>query len=219
MIRAVGCKIVNKNRQTAVGFASRFYFCIKIHFYFLSLTLKKKRIVISGGPGAGKSTLIKALHKLGYPTHEEYSRTLIDAAKKEGQSRAFLSDPHAFSEALFIGRKQQYEALHDFHSSQPYVFFDRGIHDIYAYLKAIGKDTAEWHKKVAAFQYDLVFLLSPWEAIYKADAERTETFEEAEHYFLFIEKVYKQSHKIIYVPHDTVDTRISFIIEKLNEHG
>ena len=69
--------------------------------------MKKKRIVISGGPGSGKTTLINSLNKLGYSTFDEYSRTLIEKAKNEGKNRYFLSDPYLFSEALFTGRKKQ----------------------------------------------------------------------------------------------------------------
>ena len=51
--------------------------------------MKKKRIVISGSPGAGKTTLVEELKKLGYPTFDEYSRTLIKAAKKEGKNQYY----------------------------------------------------------------------------------------------------------------------------------
>ena len=75
--------------------------------------MKKKRIVISGGPGAGKTALVEGLKIQGYTTVAEYSRTLIEIAKKEGKSRYFLSDPIEFSEALFLGRKKQFELLND----------------------------------------------------------------------------------------------------------
>jgi predicted ATPase len=61
--------------------------------------------------------------------------------------------------------------------------------------------------------------LSPWKEIYQEDEQRTENFEEAAHYFSFIETVYKQSHEIVYVPQDTVASRISFIEDKLKLHG
>ena len=50
-----------------------------------------------------------------------------------------------------------------------FAFYDRGIHDIYAYLKANNKDSKFWYNRVSVFQYDLVFLLAPWKEIYTTD--------------------------------------------------
>lgn len=180
--------------------------------------MKQKRIVISGSPGAGKTTLIEGLKELGYPAFDEYSRTLLEAAKKKGKNRYFLSDPQEFSEALFVGRKKQFEAFERFQMDSKFVFFDRGIHDIYAYLKAIGKASQSWYDRVSKFQYDLVFLLAPWEEIYKIDEQRSETFEEAMLYFPYIKMAYKQAHKVILVPEGSVASRIASIQAKLKSY-
>lgn len=180
--------------------------------------MKKKRVVISGGPGAGKTTLVKRLRELGYSVFDEYSRTLIKLAQKEGKSRYFISNPHEFSEALLTGRINQFEAFYEEQTNTPFVFFDRGIHDIYAYLKAIGKDSQSWYDIVSKFQYDLVFLLAPWEEIYKLDDQRTETFDEAIHYFSFIKTIYSKSHTVIQVPEGTISSRVAFIQAKLKSY-
>ena len=73
--------------------------------------MKKKRIVITGGPGAGKTSLIDELCTKGYRTHAEYSRSLIQKAQSEGTLNYFLSHPQEFSEALFEGRKHQYHTI------------------------------------------------------------------------------------------------------------
>jgi predicted ATPase len=180
--------------------------------------MKKKRIVISGSPGSGKTTLIERLRDLKYPIFEEYSRTLIEAAIKEGKNHYFQSNPQEFSEALFSGRKKQFEALEALKIDSPYVFYDRGIHDIYAYLKAINKDSKFWYDRVTQFQYDLVFLLAPWKKIYITDHQRVETFDEAKHYYSFIKYIYSQSHQIIQVPEGKIESRINFIKDKLNSY-
>ena len=182
--------------------------------------MKKKRIVISGGPGAGKTALVEGLKIKGYTTVAEYSRTLIEIAKKEGKSRYFLSDPIEFSEALFLGRKKQFELLNDksIDLHTPYVFFDRGIHDIYAYLKAIGQESKSWYDRISEYQYDLVFLLTPWEAIYRQDEQRAETFEEASNYFSFIEATYRDAHKVICIPQRSVAERIAFVKDTLKQY-
>ena len=180
--------------------------------------MKKKRIVISGGPGSGKTTLIERLKDLGYSTFGEYSRTLIETAKNEGKNQYFQSNPQEFSEALFSGRKIQFEAFEKIKTDSPYVFYDRGIHDIYAYLKAIDKDSKSWYNRVSEFQYDLVFLLAPWKEIYVTDHQRIENFDEAKHYYSFIKNIYSQSHKIIQVPNGVVESRINFIKVKLKSY-
>lgn len=180
--------------------------------------MKTKRVVISGSPGAGKTTLVEKFKTMGYPAFDEYSRTLLEAAKKDGKSNYFLSDPQEFSEALFAGRKKQFEALEQVKTDAPLALFDRGVHDIYAYLKAIGEDSKSWYERVSRFQYDLVFLLPPWKEIYKLDEHRSETFEQASHYFTFIQEVYQKSHQVIHVPEGSVASRIDFIEAKLKSY-
>ena len=181
--------------------------------------MKKKRIVISGSPGGGKTTLINELSRLGYAVFEEFSRSVIERGFKEGKERYFLTDPEAFSKTLFQERKKQFEDFESLQSNSPFVFYDRGIPDIYAYLEAHGNASSQWREMTAAFQYDLVFLVTPWKAIYKKDESRRETFEEALHYFSFIESAYQKNHQVFYLPQDTVSARLDFITSELKVHG
>ena len=182
--------------------------------------MKKKRIVITGGPGAGKTSLIDELCTKGYRTHAEYSRSLIQKAQSEGTLNYFLSHPQEFSEALFEGRKHQYHNIPtnlEVHDS-PYVFFDRGIHDIYAYLKAINQHSETWYQRMIEFQYDLVFLLEPWPDIYTQDEHRKESFQEAERYFSEIHHVYREQHQVILVPKESIALRTAFIENYLRDY-
>ena len=125
--------------------------------------MKNKRIVITGSPGAGKTSIIKGLEDKGYSVFEEYSRTLIDEGKATGKANFFLSNPEEFSELLFSGRKAQFNASSSLYVDfeKPFVFFDRGILDIYAYLLAVKGRNDFWGKRIIPLKYDLVFWLSP----------------------------------------------------------
>ena len=68
-----------------------------------------KRIVVSGSPGGGKTSLIEGLKKNGYTTFQEYSRTVIQEGQKTGTANFFAASPICFSEELLKGRKEQFE--------------------------------------------------------------------------------------------------------------
>ena len=183
--------------------------------------MKNKRIVISGSPGAGKTSIIRGLKDKGYTVFEEYSRTLIDEGKATGKANFFLSNPEEFSELLFLGRKAQFKAFSSLYvdAAKPFVFFDRGILDIYAYLLAVKGRNDFWGKRIIPFKYDLVFLVEPWKEIYKKDSQRMETFTEAKRYFPYIKNLYKQSHSIVTVPKDTITNRVLFIEHHMKLNG
>ena len=64
----------------------------------------QQKIVITGGPSTGKSTLIKELTKQNYTCFEEISREVIVEARSQGIEHLFLSSPIAFSEILLKKR-------------------------------------------------------------------------------------------------------------------
>ncbi len=106
----------------------------------------KKKIVLSGGPGSGKTTLINLLKKRGFHCFDEISRGFIEKGKKEGVQNVFNNNPLDFSHSLWEGRKADYFTADTilFNSEElPWVFFDRGLPDVTAYLnhKGIEKKT------------------------------------------------------------------------------
>ena len=65
---------------------------------------KLKRILIIGGPGSGKTSVLRAIEKNGFNVHHEISREVTAKAKQQGIERLFLTDPLAFSNELLAGR-------------------------------------------------------------------------------------------------------------------
>ena len=71
--------------------------------------MQKEIIVIIGGPGTGKSSIIDGLIAKGYCCYPEISREVTLEAKKQGIEQLFLENPLLFSELLLEGRKKQFK--------------------------------------------------------------------------------------------------------------
>lgn len=170
-----------------------------------------KKIVIAGGPGTGKTTLINALIEKGYNCLEEISRQVTLNARKQGIEQLFLTEPLLFSKLLLEGRIQQFEAAEK--ATSEVVFFDRGIPDVLAYMDYIGDSYPEaFIEACKAHQYDAILMLKPWAEIFESDSERYENFEQALTIHKYLEDTYsKYGYEIIDVPFGTIEERTTFV--------
>lgn len=170
------------------------------------------KIVITGGPGTGKSSIINGLIKRGYFCLEEISRQVTLEARKEGTEQLFLTNPLLFSQKIISARKQQFEDAES--SAKSLIFFDRGMPDVLAYMDFIGDTYPEdFVKACKNHSYDAVFVLKPWKAIFKSDSERYETFEQAVEIHDYLIDTYSQfNYQLNDVPFGTVDERIDYIL-------
>ena len=191
----------------------------EIYIYLLCIKLKLleiKRIVITGGPGSGKTALINYLEKEGYQVMHEISRDVILQAQKEGIEQLFLENPILFSEKLLEGRLKQFHEGKN--CASPVLFYDRGMPDVTAYMDFV--DThypVNFSETCEKFKYDAVFVLPPWEEIYQQDNERYESYDQAEKIFHFLKNGYEKfGYKIIEVPVGPIKDRVDFILKNLN---
>ena len=177
--------------------------------------LNLERIVITGGPSTGKTSIIEKIEREGYFCFNEISREITLEARKQGIPQLFVSDPLLFSERIIQGRIKQFQAANEV--DRPIVFYDRGIPDVVAYMDCFGQAYGEhFIESCKKHRYDHVFLLPPWKEIHESDNERYENFEEAERIHTFLEKAYtKYGYKIMNVPKETVSGRVTFILNKL----
>ncbi|MFM7017699.1 AAA family ATPase [Flavobacterium sp.] len=177
--------------------------------------MNKEIVVIIGGPGTGKTTIIEGLLAKGYCCYPEISREVTLEAKKQGIEQLFLENPLLFSELLLEGRKKQFHNAH----KEPHdiVFLDRGIPDVLAYMHYIGDSyPAFFDQACREHIYTKIFLLPPWEEIYISDNERYENFEQAKLIYNHLTETYqKYGYHLIEVPKGTVEERISFILNQL----
>ena len=88
-----------------------------------------KKILITGGPGTGKTELIKGLENEGHNCEHEIVRKITEEAQKKGVDQFFLKDPIEFSKRLMALRLDQFKKT----QNTKYTFFDRGY-----YLRGYG---------------------------------------------------------------------------------
>lgn len=162
--------------------------------------------VITGGPGAGKTTLINSLHALGYQVSSESGRAIIRAQLRANTKLA----PLAFAEQMLE------KDLHNYKTSpqNSVVVFDRGIPDTLGYLMSVGAQIPKHIKQVAREHlYNQTIFVAPfWPEIYKMDAERKQTLEEARETYEIMREVYIQlGYNTLLLPKVAVNERVDFV--------
>lgn len=170
--------------------------------------------VLTGGPGAGKTTLIDAIGNAGFATVPEAGRAIIRQQMPIAGRGQPSIDPDLFAELMLSWDLQSYHA----HAGRPGpVFFDRGIVDVVGYLKLVGRPVPG-HTSAAArlHRYNpRVFVCPPWPEIFTQDNERKQDQDEAERTCRALIDAYAGcGYDLIEVPRAPVDVRLRFITER-----
>lgn len=184
--------------------------------------MNPKKIVITGGPATGKTSIIKGLQNKGYRCFHEIIRHLTNEAKENGNLGSLdtnpidsVLNPLEFNRKLLDGRKEQYLKSEKVDCSL--VFFDRGIPDVLAYMDYYNQTLqSEFIETAALHKYEVIFLLPMWKEIFITDEERFESYEDA----LKIQDCLKRNYmnfgySIIEVPRDSIENRIEFILKNV----
>jgi len=182
--------------------------------------LTKKRIVITGAPGTGKTSIILKLESANFFCFHEVIRTMTQEAKKNNGNTNIVSnpivsveDPYTFNTSILNARIQQHRDASL--KKDSILFYDRGIPDVLAYMDYFKQSyTEQFIKECRDHIYDHVFILPPWEKIYVRDEERYESFEQAQEIHHHLVATYnKLGYNCIEVPFGSVAERNNFILK------
>jgi len=145
-----------------------------------------QRFVIAGGPGSGKSTLLHALAGEGEFCYEEASRTLIREQLARGGRLLPWGDLRGFAQEC--GARMCAQLADSMPRGR--CFFDRGLPDLIGYLSHGGQCAPDAWRAAARDYAHMVFFAPPWREIYVNDAERPQTFAEAQDLSAHIRRAY-----------------------------
>ncbi|MHA7057111.1 AAA family ATPase [Aquimarina sp. M1] len=178
-----------------------------------------RKIVITGGPSTGKTSIIKRLEEEGFFCFHEFIRSITQEAKSKNATPIVsnpivsVADPYDFNIQLLNGRIRQYkDPVAD---DKEIVFYDRGIPDVLAYMDLFNqKYDKTFVQACNDHSYNQVFLLPPWKEIYISDDERYESFEEAQLIYSHLLETYSLfGYNCVEVPFGNVKERSTFILQ------
>ncbi|MCK5906996.1 MAG: ATP-binding protein [Flavobacteriales bacterium] len=181
--------------------------------------MKVTRVIITGGPSTGKTSLVKQLENDGYNCIHETSREIIQESLASGSDVLPWKDLIKFSERVIQQRVDHYHSAVS-KNSKKFTFFDRGIPDVFAYMEYDKIEIPEDFIKLGdSLRYHTKIFITPaWKAIFENDNERVEDFSKAEQLQHFIHNTYKNlGYEVILVPKATIEKRIRFILDHLDE--
>ena len=174
-------------------------------------------IVITGGPGSGKTTLIDALEAAGFARTHEAGRGIIQDQAAIGGEALPWRDPLAFAEQMLAWDMRSYRMA----QAQPGpVFCDRGIPDTIGYLRLMRLPVpAHMTRAAELFRYSpRVFIAPPWREIFAQDAERRQDFAEAERTYQAMAETYTGlGYELVMLPRLPVADRMRFVLGEIGD--
>ena len=171
--------------------------------------------VITGGPGVGKTTLIKELERRGYKCIPEVAREVIREQNTIGGDALPWKDRELYSSLMLQRSVRDFTRLAE---EKDIYFFDRGIPDTYGYKMLIHLPIdPELEYAAITYRYNVaVFILPPWTEIYETDDERRQTLQEAIDTYSALRAAYEGlGYRVVDVPLANVAQRADFVLENI----
>ncbi|ETX26723.1 AAA family ATPase [Roseivivax isoporae] len=174
-------------------------------------------VVVTGGPGSGKSSVIDCMARHGFATMPEAGRAIIQDQVRLGGAALPWADRALFAELMLAWELRSYqEAL----GKGAHVVMDRGIPDVLGYLTLCGlpvpahvQRAAELHRYCRQ-----VFLAPYWDEIFTQDSERKQDRQEAEATGRVMAETYTRlGYQIVELPLVGVQERADFVAASLRD--
>jgi predicted ATPase len=161
---------------------------------------------LTGGPGAGKTSLIAELQARGEACVGESARAVLRAAAQAGRPRP---------DAGRLGELMLRRDLAAFHGATGRTFFDRSLVDAWATARMGGAALPDADEAVRTLRYNRrAFIAPPWREIYVTDAERIQTWAEAVAAFEACGTAYAHAgYELVELPLTDVARRAAFVLE------
>ena len=172
-----------------------------------------KKIVVTGGPGSGKTCIILALERLGEHIVREAATDHIMYMQAQGIACPWEHDDFQIQIA-------QLQKFHEsrIHSDAQRIFLDRGCHDGLAYLEPNSTNYKKVEQISQTSHYDLVFVVEPLDFTEKTVVRR-ENREEAEALAKKFVTIYRQAgfEPIMIKPGPLVQ-RVDAVMKEVKKH-
>lgn len=171
--------------------------------------------IFTGGPGAGKTTVLEALRARGYPVVEETGRKIIQEQKAVGGNIHHQGDRIAYRDLMLSRAIADFERMS---GEKAPVFFDRGIPDLVGYNTLIRAEIPRAMRDAAEkYRYNPdVFVFPPWREIYANDTERKQDFAEAvQTWQAAVDILPVFGYRVVDVPRASVDERVRFVLDRI----
>lgn len=173
--------------------------------------------VITGGPGVGKTTLLRELEKRSFKCIPEVAREIIKEQVGRNGKALPWKNTELYKELMMERSIASYKLANL--TNNGILFFDRGIPDTLSYARLINSTiSTQMDFYTNHYRYNKkVFILPPWLDIYTTDNERKQTWKEAVQTYEILAETYRQyNYELIEVPKMTEQKRVEFILTTLN---
>ncbi|GAB3695001.1 AAA family ATPase [Nocardiopsis oceani] len=176
-------------------------------------------VIVTGGPGSGKTTLVEYLAGLGYGRTVEAGRSIIRDQRTIGGPGLAWRDDTLFAELMLAWdmRSHREAAAHE-----GLVVCDRGVPDMVGYFLLRGLPVPEhvWEATRRFRYHRTAFVAPPWPEIFEGDAERHQSSDEAERTYEAMCEAYPAcGYEIVALPRVPVAERARFLLDTVSGRG